>query len=276
MDSTVLTFDRVTKSYGEGRALDELSFRVGRDEIVALLGPNGAGKTTAIEIALGLRGPDAGAALLFGGSPRSLAMRRRLGVTPQESGFPDMLRVEEILTFVAAHYASPAPLRETLARFGLEILAERRAGTLSGGESRRLALALAFVGNPELVVLDEPTTGLDVESRRRLWSAVRGLGAGRSILFTTHYLEEAQELATRIIVIDRGRTLFDGVPQSLRERVGGRRLTYVGSDGPVAVTTNDADQYVRAMVAGGVAFSELEIVRPSLEEAFLSLTGGSR
>ena len=127
------------------------------------------------------------------------------------------------------------------------------------------------MGNPELVVLDEPTTGLDVESRRRLWSAVRGLGAGRSILFTTHYLEEAQELATRIIVIDRGRTLFDGVPQSLRERVGGRRLTYVGSDGPVAVTTNDADQYVRAMVAGGVAFSELEIVRPSLEEAFLSL-----
>ena len=115
MDSTVLTFDRVTKSYGEGRALDELSFRVGRDEIVALLGPNGAGKTTAIEIALGLRGPDAGAALLFGGSPRSLALRCRLGVTPQESGFPDMLRVEEILTFVAAHYASPAPLRETLA-----------------------------------------------------------------------------------------------------------------------------------------------------------------
>lgn len=278
MESAVLTFDRVTKSYGEIRALDELSLRVCRDEIVALLGPNGAGKTTAIEIALGLRGPDAGAgaAVLFGGSPRSVAIRRRLGVTPQESGFPDMLRVEEILAFVAAHYSRPVPIPETLARFGLESLAKRRAGTLSGGESRRLALALAFVGNPELVVLDEPTTGLDVESRRRLWSAVRDLGTGRSILFTTHYLEEAQELATRIVVIDRGRLLFDGVPQSLRERVGGRRLTYVGSDGPVAVTTNDADQYVRAMVAGGVAFSELEIVRPSLEEAFLSLTGGSR
>ncbi|HET6274374.1 MAG TPA: ABC transporter ATP-binding protein [Candidatus Cybelea sp.] len=276
MESALLTFDRVTKSYGEGRALDELSFRVCRDEIVALLGPNGAGKTTTIEIALGLRGPDAGAAVLIGGSARNVAIRRRLGVTPQESGFPDMLRVEEILAFVASHYSKPAPIRETLARFGLETLAKRRAGTLSGGESRRLALALAFVGNPELVVLDEPTTGLDVESRRRLWSAVRDLGAGRSILFTTHYLEEAQELATRIIVIDRGRMLFDGMPQSLRERVGGRRLTYVGSDGPVAVTTNDADQYVRTMVAGGVAFSELEIVRPSLEEAFLSLTGGNR
>lgn len=276
MQSTVLAFEGVTKSYGELRALDALTCRIGHDEIVALLGPNGAGKTTAIEIALGLRGADSGSVALFGGSPRSVAIRRRLGATPQESGFPDMLCVEEILRFVAAHYPEPAPIAETLERFGLEALAPRRTGTLSGGESRRLALALAFAGNPEFVVLDEPTTGLDVESRRRLWDTVRALGAGRSILFTTHYLEEAQELATRIIVLDRGRLLFDGAPQRLRERVGGRRLSYVGNDGPVAVTTNDADEYVRAMVATGVAFSELEIVRPSLEEAFLSLTGGAR
>ncbi|MGA8576101.1 MAG: ABC transporter ATP-binding protein [Candidatus Cybelea sp.] len=276
MKLTVLDFERVTKSFGEIRALDAFSCSVFRDEIVALLGPNGAGKTTAIEVALGLRAADSGTVALFGGSPRDVATRRRLGVTPQESGFPDMLRVEEILAFVAAHYAHPAPIGETLARFGLDAMAKRRAGTLSGGESRRLALALAFAGNPELIVLDEPTTGLDVESRRRLWEVVRNLGAGRSILFTTHYLEEAQELATRILVIDRGRLLFDGAPQTLRERVGGRRLSYIGSDGPVAVTTNDADAYVRAMVGSGIAFSELEIVRPSLEEAFLSLTGGGK
>jgi ABC-2 type transport system ATP-binding protein len=153
---------------------------------------------------------------------------------------------------------------------------KRRAGTLSGGESRRLALALAFVGDPELVVLDEPTTGLDVDSRRRLWDGIRNLGGGRSILLTTHYLDEAQAFATRIIVIDRGRLLFDGRPAALRERVGGRRLSYVGADGPVSVSVDDADEYVRRMIAQGVAFSELEISRPSLEEAFLSLTGRPR
>lgn len=271
----VLSFENVAKSYGEVHALQSLSFAVERDEIIALLGPNGAGKTTALEIALGLRNPDSGRVRLFGTSPRSVAIRRRLGVTPQESGFPDMLCVEEIVAFVAAHYPHPAAIGETLARFGLAEMKQRRAGTLSGGESRRLALALAFVGNPELVVLDEPTAGLDVESRRRLWDAVRNLGSGRSILFTTHYLEEAQALATRILVVDCGRLLFDGKAQALRRRVGGRHVSYLGVDGPVSIATSDADAYVRAMVEGGVAFSDLEISRPSLEEAFLSLTGGA-
>jgi ABC-2 type transport system ATP-binding protein len=271
----ILRFENVAKSYGRIRALDALSFGVDRDEIVALLGPNGAGKTTALEIALGLRDADSGAVRLFGGSPRSRAIRRRLGATPQESGFPDMLRVDELVGFAAEHYAEPAPIAQTLTRFGLAEMAKRRAGTLSKGESRRLALALAFIGNPELVVLDEPTTGLDVESRRRLWEVVRNLGKGRSMLFTTHYLEEAQALATRILIIDRGRMLFDGDAPALRERVGGRRLSYVGKDGPVCVTIKDADAYVRAMVATGVAFSNLEIARPSLEEAFLALTGGA-
>jgi ABC-2 type transport system ATP-binding protein len=154
-------------------------------------------------------------------------------------------------------------------------MTNRRAGTLSGGESRRLALAVAFVGDPQLVVLDEPTTGLDVESRRRLWETVRNLRGGRSILFTTHHLEEAEALATRILVVDRGRLLFDGDAHGLRSRVGGRRLSYIGSDGRVSVTTGDADAYVRAMVTDGIAFADLEIVRPSLEDAFLTLTGGT-
>jgi ABC-2 type transport system ATP-binding protein len=170
--------------------------------------------------------------------------------------------------------------------------AARRAGTLSGGQARRLALALAFIGGGELVVLDEPTTGLDVESRRRLWEIVRDAGRGRSILFTTHYLEEAQALATRVIVIDKGTVLFDGDPSALRERFGTRRLMYAGdpfhpvelaaasvvrgADGRVVVTTADTDAYVRALVTSGVRFSDLEIAQASLEEAFLSLTGGPR
>ena len=270
----ILTFEGVVKSYGEIRALDGLSFAVGRDEIVALLGPNGAGKTTALEIALGLRSCDSGSVRLFGASPRGLTVRRRLGVTPQESGFPDMLAVGEIVEFVAQHYPTPAPVAQTLSAFGLEAMEKRRAGTLSGGESRRLALALAFIGNPEFVVLDEPTTGLDVQSRRRLWEVVREASGNRSILFTTHYLEEAQAFATRIIVVDRGRLLFDGDAQTLRGLVGNRRVTYVGQDGPVVAAPSDADAFVRALVSSGAPFFNLEISKPSLEEAFLLLTEG--
>jgi ABC-2 type transport system ATP-binding protein len=287
----MLTFENVGKSYGSIRALDAFSMRVERGEIVAVLGPNGAGKTTALEIALGLRAPSLGRVSLFGGSPRDAAIRARLGATPQESGFPDALRVDEILAFTAQHYARPAPISETLANFGLNDLARRRAGTLSGGQSRRLALAVAFAGNPELVVLDEPTTGLDAHSRLALWKLVRDAGKARSILFTTHYLEEAQALASRIVVLDRGRMLFDGDPRRLREIFGARRLVYVGEpldparvgleatlrreEDRTIVTTADTDAYVRALVSSGTPFAELEIAQPSLEEAFLSLTGGS-
>ncbi|MBV9233598.1 MAG: ABC transporter ATP-binding protein [Candidatus Eremiobacteraeota bacterium] len=272
----ILELKEVSKAYGSIQALRRVSFSVDRDEIVALLGPNGAGKTTAIEIALGLRSADGGSATVFGESPRRTAVRRRIGVTPQDSGFPDMLRVAEIVEFVAAHYPDPMALSDVLSDFGLEELAKRRAGTLSGGESRRLALALAFAGNPELVVLDEPTTGLDVESRRRLWRTLRTFCRDRCVIFTTHYLEEAEVNATRVVVLDRGRTLFDGEPEALRARVGRRSVSYVGANGRVAVRPDDADEYVRTLVRSGNHFSDLEVTRPSLEEAFLALTGASR
>ena len=284
----ILSFENVSKSYGEVRALDALSFGVARGEIVALLGPNGAGKTTALEIATGLRHADSGVARLFGGSPNDAAIRRRLGVTPQESGFPDNLRVEEIVAFAAAHYECVRDVTEVLREFGLVELRRRRVATLSGGESRRLAVALAFCGDPELAVLDEPTTGLDVESRRGLWEAVRASAQRRSVLFTTHYLEEAEANASRIIVINRGRVLFDGEARNLRTRFGMRRLSYVGepieglnlgfsasivrANGRVVVATNDSDAYVRALVDRGMPFTELEIAPASLEEAFLTLT----
>jgi ABC-2 type transport system ATP-binding protein len=269
----ILAFEDVVKSYGTIRALEGLSFGLQRGEVVALLGPNGAGKTTALEIALGIRRCDAGTVTVFDGSPQDVCVRRRFGVTPQHTGFPDVLRVDEILAFVAQHYPAPASLDETRAAFGLEQIRRRRANTLSGGQSRRLALALAFIGNPELVVLDEPTVGLDVQSRRRLWEAVRNASGGGSILFTTHDLEEAQAHASRIMVINHGRLLFDGSAQELRARAGTRRLSYIGLDGPVVATLEDTDEYVRDLVRSGAAFADLEISRPSLEEAFLSLTG---
>ena len=270
----ILNLHEVRKSYGATRALDGLSLQVDRGEIVAVLGPNGAGKTTAIEIAIGLRSPDSGDVRLFDRSPRDAQTRLRLGVTPQESGFPDALSVEEILRFGAAHYPHPAHSTEIAKDFGLEALLQRRAGALSGGESRRLAVALAFVGNPDLVVLDEPTTGLDVESRRRLWDVVRDYADDHSVLFTTHYLEEAQALATRVVVVDSGRVVFDGSTADLRRRFGARRLSYAGRDGTVVVTIDDTDDYVRKLVRDGVEFSNLEIVPPTLEEAFLTVTGG--
>jgi len=272
-----LRLDGVAKRYGSVDALRDATFSIDAGEIVAVLGPNGAGKTTALEIALGLRAADAGTATLFGGSPKDLAMRRRLGATPQQSGFPDALRPREIAQAVAAHYPHPADVDETLAAFGLDVLAHRRTGELSGGEQRRLALALAFVGAPDLVVLDEPTTGLDVESRRALWDRIRALSGGeRAVLFTTHYLEEAEASATRVVVIDGGEVRFDGTPASLRERFGVRRVSYTGPDGPVAVATGDTDDYVRALVRSGVAFSELRIATTSLEDAFVTLTGSPR
>lgn len=272
----VLKLKDVRKSYGATRALDGVSLEVDRGEIVAILGPNGAGKTTAIEIAIGLRAPDDGEVSLFGGSPRASQTRLRLGVTPQESGFPDALTVEEIVGFGAVHYPHPADPAAILKTFGLEALSQRRAGTLSGGESRRLAVALAFVGNPDLAVLDEPTTGIDVESRRGLWDVVRTYASDHAVLFTTHYLEEAQALATRVVVIDAGRVLFDGSTETLRRRFGARRLSYVGPKGSVAVTMGDTDEYVRKLVRDGIAFSNLEIVPPTLEEAFLTVTGGKK
>jgi ABC-2 type transport system ATP-binding protein len=192
----------LTKSFGSVRALDGFDLAVERGERVAMLGPNGAGKSTAISILLGLRRPDRGTVLVLGGGPAELAVRRRLGCAPQQTAFPETLRVREIVEFVRAHY--PRPRRDLLAAFELEHLACRQVGGLSGGERRRLGCALAFAGNPELVVLDEPSAGLDVEARLALWDTLRAHDG--TLLITTHSFEEANALATRIVVVTRGRT----------------------------------------------------------------------
>lgn len=289
----ILDLQDVVKRYGASTAVAGVSFQVDRGETVALLGPNGAGKTTTLDIALGLRRPDSGRASLFGKDPRDLDVRRRIGATPQQSGMPASLRVCEIANFVARHFPQPTQVDTTLAAFGLLDLGRRQTGGLSGGELRRLGLALAFIGNPEFVVLDEPTTGLDLESRHRTWAYVRAYVAnGGTVLFTTHHMEEAEALASRILVIDRGKVTFDAAPGEIRQRYGVRRLQYVGdpfdpraygiectveaSNGCVRVTASDTDALVRSMVTHGIPFKNLQIENASLEEALESAVGGER
>jgi ABC-2 type transport system ATP-binding protein len=231
----------VHKRYGKVEALQGVDLQIHPGELVALLGPNGAGKTTAVSILLGQRRPDAGTARLFGRDPTLPAARRPVGATPQAVGFPDNLTVAEVIDFVRVHYPDPAPTPELLGRFGLSEVAGRRAGGLSGGQTRRLAVALAFAGRPRLVVLDEPTTGLDVEARRGLWQVLRDFVAdGGAVLLTTHYLEEAQALASRVVVIAGGRIVAHGSVEDVTARAGLSRVQ-----------------------------------RASLEEAVLRLTGGS-
>jgi ABC-2 type transport system ATP-binding protein len=216
---TAAALRRVSKRFGDTVALDEVDLEIHTGEVVALLGPNGAGKTTALSILLGLRRPDSGRAELFGCDPRLPSSRSGIGVTPQETGFPPTLRIREILDLVRAHFAAPAETDALLDRFGLAGLARRQAGGLSGGERRRLSVALAFAGRPRMLFLDEPTTGLDVESRRAVWREVQlHAAAGGTVLLTTHHVAEAEALAARVVLIASGRLVADGSSAELSER----------------------------------------------------------
>jgi ABC-2 type transport system ATP-binding protein len=215
----------VTKRFGDTLALDSVELEVRAGEVLALLGPNGAGKTTALSLMLGLRRPDAGSAVMFGRDPRTAAARTSIGVTPQESGFPPTLRVRELVDLVRAHFPAPAPAAELLERFGLGGVARRQAGGLSGGERRRLSVALAFAGRPRALFLDEPTSGLDVESRRAVWQELRSYAAvGGTVLLTTHHLEEAEALASRVVLLARGTVVAEGSPAELSTRANSAAL----------------------------------------------------
>jgi len=277
----------VHKTYGRVPALAGVSLRVSPGDVVALLGPNGAGKTTAIRILLGLRTPDRGKARLFGKNPRAPSARRRVGCTPQETGLPQTLRVAETLAFACAHFPSPTPVGDLLERFALTALARRQTGALSGGERRRLAVALAFAGAPSLVVLDEPSSGLDIQSRRLLWHGVTAYAvAGGTVLLSTHDLDEAEALATRVVVLARGAVLADGSVAEIRARAGVSRIRLTSSAPPVAgvirreetaggsvLYTREPGAVVRRLVEHGSTLAGLEVVQASLEEAFLDLTG---
>ncbi|NTW42267.1 MAG: ABC transporter ATP-binding protein, partial [Cellulomonadaceae bacterium] len=233
-EPSVVEVRDVTRRFGSVVALDGVSLSVGSGELVGLLGPNGAGKTTLLSLVEGLRRPDSGTVRIFGGDPRDPASRTRLGTTPQETGLPATLRVREVVDFVGRHYADPLPADALLDTFGLADLARRQTGALSGGQKRRLAVALALAGRPDLVLLDEPTTGLDVDARHVLWEALRRFHAqGVTVLVTSHYLEEIEALAERVVVVDRGHVLADAPIADVLGRVALRRVT-LGLDAGVS------------------------------------------
>ncbi|MGN9780469.1 ABC transporter ATP-binding protein [Nonomuraea sp. ZG12] len=277
----------VTRRYGSTLALDSVSLDIRAGELVGLLGPNGAGKSTLINLFVGLRRPSSGRVEVLGGSPADPLVRRGIGVTPQETGLPEVLRVGELVDFVSAHFPDRADRSELLDRFDLGDLVKRQIGGLSGGQRRRLAVALAFAGKPRLVFLDEPTTGLDVEARRALWDGIRSFHAeGGTVLLTSHYLEEIEALAQRVVVVGQGRVLADDTVRAIRDMVGVRRVSLVAAelpelpgviavhreDGRVHLVTSDPDRLVVELVRSGTAFSGLEIRPTSLEEAFLAIT----
>ena len=271
--------DNVSKSFGSTRALTGVSFRIDEGEIVAVLGPNGAGKSTAIGVLLGLRRPDAGVARLFGDDPTRPRSRRSLGVTPQETAFPETLRVREIVELVRAHYESPLSVEAVSERFELGKVVARQTGGLSGGERRRLGVALAFVGNPRLAVLDEPTTGLDIEARKAVWAAVRAhRGNGGSVLLTTHHLAEAEALADRVVLVEGGVVVAEGTVTEVKAEAGmtlvrfraapGLEVAGAERDGAyLRILTPDAGVTLDRLVRAGVSLDELEVRAVTLEEA---------
>ena len=218
------------KAYGNVRALDGVDLDIHPGELLALLGPNGAGKTTAIGLLLGLVRADAGGVALLGQLPQQLSARRHIGVMLQSTGIPDTLQVGELLALTRSYYAAPRSVADCTAMAGLDGLLQRRYGKLSGGQQRRVQFALAICGNPRLLFLDEPTTGLDIEARQTLWRAIRELVAqGCGVLLTTHYLEEAEALADRVVVVNGGRVIAQGSVQAIRARVAQRRIRCVSA-----------------------------------------------
>ncbi len=291
----VASLDGVSKNYGEVRALRNVNFAVRAGEVVALLGPNGAGKTTAVKLLLGLLQPNSGKARVFGGDPTNPQNRIRAGAMLQVGKVPETLRVREHIDLFSSYYPKPMPLEEVLAVAGLEKLRDRKFGDLSGGQRQRTLFALAICGNPDLLFLDEPTVGLDVESRRALWEEIRRLvDRGKTVLLTTHYLEEADALADRIAVINQGAITAEGTPAEIKAQTSGKRIRCVTvlslsnllqipgvTDAKqdreaVEIHAREAEPVVRTLLAADPSLSGLEVTSAGLEEAFLALTQDNR
>lgn len=284
--TALATLDRVTRTFGSVTAVDDVTLEIREGEILGLLGPNGAGKTTVISMLQGRRRPTTGTVQIFRGNPVDAASRRRLGSTPQETALPDSLRVGEVIDFVGAHFADRRPTAELAEEFGVGEFLKRQVGSLSGGQKRRLSVALAFVGNPRLVLLDEPTTGLDVDARHSLWAVLRSQHArGATVVVTSHYLEEIEALAERVVVMARGRVIADDTLPGILGRVG-QRLVRLETTEPDRVEAldgvsrrdgstyfvRDSDAFLVALVRSGIPFRDLTVRGATLEEAFLSLT----
>lgn len=291
----IAVLDNVTKKYGAITALDGLSLALRPGEIVALLGPNGAGKSTAVRLLLGLTSPTNGTARIFGGDPRLAETRTRLGAMLQVGAMPKTLKVKEHIDLFRSYYPKPLSVAEIVRIAHLEGLENRLFQALSGGQKQRMLFGLAMCGDPEIVFLDEPTVGLDIEARRGLWEQIRTLALrGKTVLLTTHYLEEADALAHRIVVINKGKVVSEGTPQEIKRRSAGRKIRCVTklstaqlwtlpgvvevelSGGTMTVTAGNPESVLRTMLEWDEELSKLEVVSPGLEDAFLELTQSGR
>lgn len=290
----VAALRQAVKRRGATLALNGLDLAIRPGQCVALLGPNGAGKSTSVALLTGRLRPDEGEARLFGGDPRDVAARDRMGVMLQEAGLPRTLTVREQVDLFRGYYRKPRPLDEIVRLAGLEGLERRRCGALSGGQQRRVQFALAIAGRPDFLVLDEPTTGMDIDARRGLWTAVRAeIARGAAVLLTTHHLDEAEALADRIVVIDHGQVIADGSPEAIKSRVsavaircrtrlsdaelaGLARVTGVSREGGrVTLLTTSAPATLRELLARDETVDDLTVAGASLEDAVTRLVQAS-
>ncbi|MCQ9131011.1 MULTISPECIES: ABC transporter ATP-binding protein [Streptomyces] len=289
----VVGFDQVSKSFGDVRAVDGLTLSLRPGETVALLGPNGAGKSTTLDLLLGLKQPDSGAVRVFGLTAREAIVAGRVGAMLQSGGLMDEVTVAEIVGLACALHPKPYKASDVMARAGIAQIASRKVNKLSGGQAQRVRFALATAGDSDLIVLDEPTTGMDVTARQAFWATMREQAdQGRTVLFATHYLEEADAIADRVLVLHRGRLLADGTAAEIKAKAGARRiafdlegdideralrelpfLTAVDVSGhTVRIQSADADATVHALYGLGVYPRNLEVAGLGLEQAFVAIT----
>jgi ABC-2 type transport system ATP-binding protein len=287
-----IVLSRLSKSYGQVRAVRSIDLTIAPGETVALLGPNGAGKTTTIDMILGLTHPDAGTVSVFGRPPAAAVRAGWVGGMLQTGSLLEYLKVRELVTLMASYYPHPLPVADVMRLTGADEFANQLTTKLSGGQAQRVRFASALVGNPDLLVLDEPTAGIDVAGRHEFWQAMRAVaGQGKTVLFATHYLEEADAYADRIVLIAHGQIIADGPATEIKARAGARmiRATLPGINlavlgalpgvvsadrhgDAVLLSCSDADTALRALLASFPAARDIEVRGGSLEEAFLELT----
>jgi len=280
VDEPIISVSGLRKSYGDLEAVRGIDIEVGAGEVFAFLGPNGAGKTTTVEILEGYRGRDSGEVSVLGEDPSRAgrSWRQRIGIVLQSCKLEPYLTVRESLALFAGYYEAPRPIDETVDLVGLADKADARAGSLSGGQQRRLDVGMALIGDPDLLFLDEPTTGFDPQARRQAWDLIAGLrDLGKTVFLTTHYMDEAQRLADRVAIIAGGEIVARGAPQELGERNGNAttiRYRRAGED--FSIETDDPVTALHELTGRaleeGFELEGLEVSRPSLEDVYLSLT----
>ncbi|WP_406003565.1 ABC transporter ATP-binding protein [Streptomyces sp. NBC_00829] len=289
----MVSFEKVSKSYGTVRAVADLSLTLHPGETVALLGPNGAGKSSTLDLLLGLRPADSGSVRLFGTTPRQAVTDGRVGAMLQSGGLMEEVKVRELVRLACALHPRAHPVDQVLSQAGITHIADRMVNKLSGGQEQRVRFALATAGANDLIVLDEPTTGMDVGARQSFWATMREqTEQGRTVLFATHYLEEADAIADRVLVLHRGRLLADGTAAEIKAKAGARRVSFdlegafdeealralpflsgfSVSGRTVRIQSHDADATVHALYGLGLYPRNLEVAGLGLEQAFVAIT----